>query len=527
MAVRIATPRPANVNRQALKGHRMHRLLVLLAGVSCIGAGTIQGVVLEHVSSRPLARTVVRLDPVPGAGAAVRPLATRTGRAGQFVFPVIAPGIYLLTAVRQGYFPASYGQRLPIGRGTPIEVTQDSTVFAELRLRHKGAITGRVLDENGVGAPGIPVLAYRARLPLRSAGSALSDDRGIFRIHGLEPGKYWVRSGAARLDDGSAWLPVFATQAREVREARTYAVGVDADTPDADVIPEPGQLFSLAGTVTCDTDNPVPVVVTLSSETGRRRTQAACPRGGYRFEGLAPGVYEVTATLQDGSASGFIELFLDQDSAGGNIQVLQLPQVEIEVRRAGSNPVLNVPVKLMGRREDLSETEPEREINGPRTTLAPGHWELRARAPAGQFVESIATSRGEPRRPRKMERDSDWFEVFIEPRAPTRIRITLSDQSGEIAGRVVMDGKPSAGAPVFLWPNAESARRSLGGPLQVLSDTDGRFHFDSLPPGDYRVLASFDVYEIDEELIEQGRAAEIRVEAHQTASLDLPVWIAP
>ena len=80
--------------------------------------------------------------------------------------------------------PAAYGQRRAVGHGTPIQVSADSSLFAELRLRQKGAITGRVLDENGVAAPRVSVLAYRARLPLRSAGSAISDDRGVYRVHG-------------------------------------------------------------------------------------------------------------------------------------------------------------------------------------------------------------------------------------------------------------------------------------------------------------------------------------------------------
>src|SRR5205814_7105447 len=136
-----------------------------------------------EVSGRPLMRTVVRLDRVPeGTGAREQPLVTRAGRAGQFVFASVTSGIYILNAVRDGYFPVAYGQRLPIGRGTPIQVTADSDLFAELRMRRKGAITGRVLDENGVATARIPILAYPARLPLRSAGSAVSDDRGVFRI---------------------------------------------------------------------------------------------------------------------------------------------------------------------------------------------------------------------------------------------------------------------------------------------------------------------------------------------------------
>jgi hypothetical protein len=74
---------------------------------------------------------------------------------------------------------------------------------------------------------------------------------------------------------------------------------------------------------------------------------------------------------------------------------------------------------------------------------------------------------------------------------------------------------------------AEPARRSLGGPLETLSDTKGRFHFHSLPPGDYRALASFDVNEIDEELMEMSHAAAVHAEASQTATVELPVWMAP
>src|SRR5215472_11425672 len=112
----------------------MHRIAAILLGAvaASVQAGTIQGVVLEQASGRPLARTVVRLDPVPQAGVKPASLTTRAGRGGHFIFPVIAPGLYLLVAVRVGYFPIAFGQRLATGHGTPIEVTAESTLFAEL-----------------------------------------------------------------------------------------------------------------------------------------------------------------------------------------------------------------------------------------------------------------------------------------------------------------------------------------------------------------------------------------------------------
>ena len=507
----------------------MPRALIFLAVAGCVQAGTIQGIVLEHASGRPLARTVVRLDPVPqSSGDKSHPLTLRVGLSGSFVFPTVAPGVYLLTAIHEGYFPGAFGQRLPLGHAAPIEVNADSTLFAELRLRHKGAVTGRVLDENGVGTSGIPVVAYRARLPLRSDGSALSDDRGVFRIPGLEAGKYWVRSAAYTLVDGTGWLPTFGLVAREIREARVHQVNLDADTTDADISPETGALFHMGGIITCSAIGPL--LVTLSSETGRLRMQTECPQltyqTAYHFDGLAPAVYEVFATLQDGAAAGFTELYLDHDMNGVNFQVAPAATVDFEVRRAGSNGNLDIPITLLGRRQDLAETETEQEITMPRATLSPGHWEMLARVPAGQYVESIVAQRSSPRRTWSVEHAADWFEIYIDARA-TRIRITVSDQAGQITGKVKADGKPSPGAPVFLWPVAESARRSLNGPVQTLSDTEGRFRFDSLPPGDYRVLASFDVNEIDADLIELSQAAVVHASASQTATVDLAVWVAP
>jgi hypothetical protein len=503
----------------------MNRVLALLAFAFSVQAGIVQGVVLEHASGRPLARAIVRLEPVPQSGGIQsKTLSTRAGRSGQFVFNGVTPGIYHLVAVRDGYFPAAHAQRLPVGRGTPIQVTAESDLFTELRLRRKGAITGRVLDENGVATAGVPVLAYHARLPLRSAGSGASDDRGVYRIHGLEPGKYWVRSAGHRLDDGTGWLPTFGPQGREVRDARVERVTVDADTTDADINPEPGRLFRIRGVISCAT--PGPVIVTLSSETGRRNTKAGCP-GGYQFDQLAPAVYEVFAEQETGSATGFVELFLDRDFDAANVHVTELPELDIDIRRAGTNSIVDVPVRLSGRRQDMSESGIAKEITGSRVNLAPGHWEFRAQPPAGQFVESVVNQLSRPRRPWKAERADDWFEVFIDPVLRSRIRITVSDQAGRIQGRVMADGQPVPGVTVFLWPAAVEARRSLGGAKESMSDITGQFEFDSLPPGDYRVLASFDLTGIDEELMEWARAPVVRAGASQTATIELSVWVAP
>src|SRR5262249_20239129 len=78
---------------------RMPPQIYLLLFAASVHAGVIQGVALEHISSRPLAGTVVRLEPVPGS-IGTRALQVRANRAGHFVFAGVNSGLYFLFAQR-------------------------------------------------------------------------------------------------------------------------------------------------------------------------------------------------------------------------------------------------------------------------------------------------------------------------------------------------------------------------------------------------------------------------------------------
>jgi hypothetical protein len=471
-----------------------------------------------------MARTRVRLQPVPAPGVDAKVITVRAGNSGHFMFPSVPEGLYLLTAIRDHYFPASYGQHVPSGQGLPFQVTRDSDLFAELRMRRKGAITGRVLDENGIGLPGVDVVAYRTRLPLRIAAQALSDDRGVYRIHGLDPGKYWVRSTAFGLEDGTSVLPTFAPESRETREARSYPVAVDSEMPDADVRPMPGALLRLTVVPQCPMGAPATIYV--SSETGRRTAAAAC---GYEhiFDGLAPAGYDVYAEMQDRTQFGFVELSLSRNEL---VPLVMAPPPRVTIAYQGLVGASNAaaPISLIARRQDPTGPGPEREIKTAQTTLEPGYWEMSARTNPGQYVESIAIQFGPgARRSWRRERPTDWFEVFVEGRFQTGIKVVVSDKGGAITGIVQTDGKSVPGIPVFMWPVAEQARRSLNGRFQTLSDVNGQFDFKSLPPGDYRVVATFDLSEADEDSMEMARAVTVHVDLSQTSNAPLVPWVAP
>jgi hypothetical protein len=329
-----------------------------------------------------------------------------------------------------------------------------------------------------------------------------------------------VRTVAHTLDDGSGRLPTFGPETMETRDARLHEVRVDEETAYADLRPMPGRLFRMGGLVQCSAGSLA--TVTLSSETERKTMQVPCSQG-YRFEGLAPAVYEIFAESKDGYA-GFFEQFVDRNVDSANVNTAPLPQVDVEVRKGDTRALVRTPITLLGHRQDLSDLEKDQPI-AMRGPLAPGHWLMSARVGATQYVESI-TGSGFVRERRPVQ-PSDAFDVMIGT-GYARIVVTISDRAAETEGSVVgADSKAIPGAPVFLWPVTEASRRSIGGAKRVLTDSSGHYEFDGLPPGDYRVLATFDISEVDEEILDAAHVSVTRLDLGQKLTADLPLWIAP
>jgi protocatechuate 3,4-dioxygenase beta subunit len=116
---------------------------------------------------------------------------------GRFAFSALPEGRYNLSASKAGHINGSYGQRSPGRPGTPIQLADGQKLEVQLQITRGGVITGTVLDEHAEAIPGTPVRALRyvmqsGQRTLQSAGSGQTDDRGVYRIYGLQPGEYIV-----------------------------------------------------------------------------------------------------------------------------------------------------------------------------------------------------------------------------------------------------------------------------------------------------------------------------------------------
>ena len=256
-------------------------------------AAVIRGIVVENMTGYSLSRSLVTLHMIGAPSDAA--VSVRTSESGGFEFINLIPGAYIVRASRRGFLPMEYGQRQWNSAGTPVIVDKDAAASLNIRLSRLGAITGTVRDENEVGIPEQDVAAYTNTEPPRFVTRGRSDDRGVYRISGLDPGSYLVRT-TGNEDMEISYLPTFGRQTLRVAEARPVQVYLDDEARDADVRPIRGTLFTLSGSAA-----PLPdpqnftVTVTLASDLGRRTFDGAV----FRFTSLAPGSYEIYAEARE------------------------------------------------------------------------------------------------------------------------------------------------------------------------------------------------------------------------------------
>lgn len=497
----------------------MYRLL--LAALCCLPleAAVVSGVVLDGSTGHPLARAVVTLQPVEGGGSRGR--SARAGRAGQFAFANLNGGLYLLTASRTGFAPFHYGQRDWKSAGKPMAVEPDGKLFLDIRLHRYGAISGTVLDENEVGIPEQRVVAYRAKAPLEVVGAAKTDDRGMYRIHGLEPGTYYVRTAAIELEDGSGLLPTFHKEVSSAEQAFRLDLDLDQELGDVDIRPLPGKLVHVSGEVV--NFPPVPATLTLISDAGRVQTHTS---GGFRFDGVAPGQYELVAEAGDprglGRLGHYRQLYIDNDQDGLKVQLTSLPETVFRLQDEKGNPIAPAKARIMARRKDLDGPGPAKELklaNGS-ATPEPGRWEIAVIPPPGYYTASVSGSRPAGL---KRGRGDGWNEVVLEYH--NEVSVKLSSHPGSIRGRVTASGQePVPGAPVYLEAFDQDLHERLAELRSARSDARGQYHFDGLAPGLYRILSSFEFDKPDSQTMEAAGARTLTLSEGADLSQDLELY---
>lgn len=245
-------------------------------------------------------------------------------------------------------------------------------------------------DENEIGIADYEVTAWRTSQPLQLVGRGKADDRGVYRISGLEPGTYAIRS-AAHTEDEIQFLPTFASSTAQLENARPVDVFADEEARGVDVRPLRGRLFRLSGFVAGQLSPLVTdAVVTLASEMGREVKHGLL----FRFEGLAPGGYELYAEAHEDPPGAriygaYTRITISKDIDGYVLAAQELRETMFTF--SPDNGRGKPPGQLFGRRKDLAGVGPvmKIEVVDGRATMAPGRWELLFAPQTGYYVVFI------------------------------------------------------------------------------------------------------------------------------------------
>src|SRR5438132_1725997 len=162
-------------------------LLALVTLQLTPSVGTIGGIVIKAGTTIQQPLLIARLELSGGPGQ-VRVL--RTDATGRFVFYNLAPGEYRLAVTCDGFIRQESPNKVVLRSGQQIA----NIVFA---LDPAPTAAGWVLDSFGEPIPNIMIEALRRSYDVRGnprlsrAASALTDDRGEYRIFWLDPGEYF------------------------------------------------------------------------------------------------------------------------------------------------------------------------------------------------------------------------------------------------------------------------------------------------------------------------------------------------
>ena len=447
-----------------------------------------------------------------------------TDADGRYRFEALDAGKYRITPLTPTLVisEGDEGKELTVAEGSTVEDINFS-------LSRGGVITGKVTDSDGN-----PVIAEEISLqPIDKAKAGptgprlqgrmfYTDDRGIYRIFGLAPGRYLVSAGSTR----DPMTNLLAKRPKRVRtfypgvtdEPKAKPVEVTAGTEASGVDIKLGMAekgFTVSGRVlTAETGAPLPNVMIAYTPKTREGNKDQEPgedsfsmpggitttntKGEFRLDSLSPGSYKLEVQSM-GSFTGGSDFY--SDPVNIEIQSAHVDKLEIKVHlgasisgvviieNANAPATFDGPTPIMLMALPSARTMPGRPAMGRVSTdgtfriggLKAGKITIQA-IPYG--VQRFSVLRIE----HNGSMQSDGIEVQQNEQI-TGVRVVVAQANCIIAGHVTIQGgtlSPESELSVWARPlsGASDSERSFG------VDPKGNFTIENLAPGDYEVEVS-------------------------------------
>jgi protocatechuate 3,4-dioxygenase beta subunit len=240
---------------------------------------------------------------------------TTTDDQGNYRISALPPGRITITPLAKAYAISSSGVvRGQTGRTLNVSAGEEITKI-DFVLTPGGVVTGRITDGDGS-----PIIAEQVSvLPIDTQDTAVfmtsfdgprnhTDDRGVYRIYGLAPGKYKVSVGQSPPHSintyrGSRYVKTFYPGVQDESQATVIEIKEGAEVKDVDIKTRKGaQGFSASGRVVDSASGqPAPNIYVgysliedpYKGISGMNFASSPTDANGkFRLEGLQPGQYE-------------------------------------------------------------------------------------------------------------------------------------------------------------------------------------------------------------------------------------------
>ena len=479
-------------------------------------SGSIAGRVT--IAGKPAANIPVALMPDPQTGSRERlAVSSTTDADGHFQLLHVPVGHFYVTAFAPAFYSEADADAYSEGKAVTL-AEGESVDDINLGLRRGGVITGRITD-----ALGRPLIRERLNLyrinpkgekqphHLRNYNLMQTDDRGVYRIYGLPPGRYAVsagtptRQGSTHMGQGSSYY------------AQTFYPGTSDEAKASEVeVTEGGEATAIDITLGRSEKAYNVILHLLAAENGKSVAGVRCgygsmdPSGRYmgasaigpesnargecRLEGVLPGKYfALIVASSDGSQN------YTYDPVAFEITDADLDDVEVKLH-AGASISGTVIIEGMSAQEaaanfrslfiGVSIPSPARTPRFNRPEIqADGSFRISGLSPgrARMMLSSF------PRRNftlMRVERDgveqSEGFDIAA-GESITGVRLVVGNGTCVIRGELkIANGTLPEGVRFII----EAQRAGDSNPqntYEAYSDARGRFVLEGLMPGDYTI----------------------------------------
>jgi len=443
-------------------------------------------------------------QPMPGVQVAARRspdgvlvATTTTDTQGRFQFPHPPRTRLSIGASKPGYSAravASGESILLLDAGAPADVNG-----SDFELFPGGVVTGRITDQWNEPLEKATVTVYLVGgsgvVDAAPGNSVQTDDRGHYRIFGLEPGRYVLLARLSRrLNDQPPAL--FYPGSSDPSRARAIEVSAGAETTSIDVAMRPEPTFRIAGKLAAKPAEPGQVFVQAAPGAGlpdqpslRVASVTVAPvtrEGNYVLAGLTPGAYVVTAVQSPGRRSPLARQIVDlrADVTDLVLRPARSGRLDGRVTFSGTGNSRRLPASVRVRLKDRASPVPIFSVAQPPDyrfeipDLWPGSYTIELLEPAKAYLGPVRLGSTRLRTPELVVPDSGGsfnvdLEVGLDPALVTGLVKAPASRSPQPHVCVVLASPGSA--PVGIHA--------------VQSDQNGRFAIEGVRPSEYLIGA--------------------------------------